>query len=191
MWDSHISVSRKAWVAFGCGYSHVALDFKCSADLKRTNAVREEGQEQKPPSQCKQAVAQRSDTVKTENFSSLETKQEGTAQTLQTSFSLKTIARFRRKGLFFSSRFFIQRVSFQTNAFSTFSKDNLSYFVFGPSLKNTENPLMLRKNLSPMGKKKTCCLFKKKESQLGAAISENAIQIGGLVEIPHGILCTV
>lgn len=44
-----------------------------------------------------------------------------------------------------------------------------------------------------MGKKKehAVSLKRKKESQLGAAVSENAIQIGGLVKIPHGILCTV
>lgn len=62
----------------------MALEFKCSADLKRINAVYEEGQEKKPPSQCKQAVAQSSETIKTENFSYLETKRKGTAQTLQT-----------------------------------------------------------------------------------------------------------
>lgn len=52
---------------------------------------------------------------------------------------------------------------------------------------------MLRKNLRSTGKKKehAVSLKRKKESQLGAAVSENAIQIGGLVEIPHGILCTV
>lgn len=58
----------------------------------------------------------------------------------------------------------------------------------------TMNPLLaLRKNLRSVGEKKehAVSLKRKKESQLGAAISENAIQIGGLVEIPHGILCTV
>lgn len=44
-----------------------------------------------------------------------------------------------------------------------------------------------------MGKTKehAVSLKRKKESQLGVTVSENMIQIGGLVEIPHGILCTV
>lgn len=64
----------------------MALDFKCSADLKCINAVYEEGQEKKkkPPSQCKQAVAQSSETIRTKNLSYLEKKHKGTAQTLQT-----------------------------------------------------------------------------------------------------------
>lgn len=61
----------------------MALDFKCSADLKCINAVYEEGQEKKqPPSQCKQAVAQSSETIRTKNLSYLEKKAK--AQTLQT-----------------------------------------------------------------------------------------------------------
>lgn len=80
---------------------------------------------------------------------------------------------------------------------NTFLNQNLSYFLFGPPLKNSETPFTLRKNLRSVGKKRkkkkehAVSLKRKKESQLGAAISENAIQIGGLVEIPHGILCTV
>lgn len=53
----------------------MALDFKCSADLKCINAVYEEGQgKKKPPSQCKQAVAQSSETIRTKNVSYLEKK---------------------------------------------------------------------------------------------------------------------
>lgn len=129
--------------------------------------MRKGKRKRKPPSQCKQAFAQSSETTKTENLSVLETKQKGTAQMLQTFRNphlLKTTAGFRRKGLFFNSQFFIQRVSFQTNMLNIFLKQNLSYFLFGPSLKNSETPFMLRKNLRSMGKKKrTCCLFKKKE----------------------------
>lgn len=159
--------------------------------------MRKSKRKKKPPSQCKQAVAQSSETIRTKNLSYLEKKsKKGLPRHYRHSqilISLKIIIRFRRKGLVFHSQFFIQRGSFQTNTLNTFLKQNLSYFLFGPPLKNSETPFALRKNLRSVGKKKehAVSLKRKKESQLGVAISENAIQIGGLVEIPHGILCTV